>query len=49
MELKYYAKASGRMPVKDSIDDLPVDEKADILARLEGVAKYARLSHRKLC
>jgi|TARA_R110002167_G_scaffold184717_1_gene385178 phage-related protein len=40
MELKYYAKNSGRMPVKDSINDLPLDEKADILARLDGVSRY---------
>ncbi len=40
MELKYYSKNSGKMPVKDEIDNLPDDEKADMLVRLEGISKY---------
>lgn len=28
------------MPVKEEIDKLPSDEKADLLVRLEGIVKY---------
>ena len=40
MIVRYYKKASGKMPVKDDIDKLTVKEQADILSRLKGIENH---------
>lgn len=52
MDIKYYAKINGKMPVKDAIDALNIDEQADILARLKGIEhhgfNYSRVQFKQI-
>lgn len=40
MKVSFYKKKNGKEPVKESLLDLPVDERASAFERLDGVQKY---------